>query len=495
MARNAESRIRVAKLKTTIASIKDLKPQELLSALKYLDIQDPTVTQRLPELQTAVVKEAELLNNGVGENHRAVKALRATKLALNAQLAEALETIRRTQATQLDFEEKNLASLEGGFKNATEIDVGLKKQAMPYSDAKTIYIQAKKILQNAEESLSKARMEKSVDIDPVKIRQRAERPLGPDRPKVMKYLALAVAIGLIVGVALAFFVEYLDTSVKTLEDIEKFLQLPVLAVIPKGIPMLIKVPGEHPDTEAYRILRANLEFNKPSPDAKTLTMISAGPGEGKSTTLNNLAFTCAKGGYNVLIVDADLRRPAQHHFFDTDNDLGLADYLQGKASIDAITRTSKIDNLSFIASGHLPSDTSGILNGALITQLISKVRGQYDMIFFDSPPILGVSDGSVLASVVDMVVIVVQHRRFPRNMLQRVKQAVQQVGGATAGVVLNNVDARHDEGYSYYNAYQDYYAPKRSERRAGPTPPPVRRPGAPPPVAVPPNRHDNGAEY
>lgn len=298
------------------------------------------------------------------------------------------------------------------------------------------------------------------------------------------------------GIALAFFVEYLDTSVKTLDDLEKFMQLPVLAIIPRGIPMLIKIPGEHPDTEAYRILRANIEFNKPAPDAKTMTMISAGPGEGKSTTLNNLAFTCAKGGYNVLVVDADLRRPAQHTFFDTDNASGLADFLLGRASVDSITRTTKIDNLSFIPAGQLPDETSGILNAGLINQLIKTVRGQYDLIFFDSPPILGVSDGSVLASVADMVVIVVQHRRFPRAMLQRVKQAVQQVGGAIAGVVLNNVDARHDEGYSSYNAYQDYYAPRRGERRpAAPVAPtPVRRPGVPP-VSVPPDHRGNGADY
>jgi Mrp family chromosome partitioning ATPase len=131
-----------------------------------------------------------------------------------------------------------------------------------------------------------------------------------------------------------------------------------------------------------------------------------------------------------------------------------------------------------------------------MTELIKQVRGQYDLVFFDSPPILGVSDGSVLASVVDMVVIVVQHRRFPRNMLQRVKHAVGQVGGSTAGVVLNNVDTRHDEGYSYYNAYQEYYAPKRGRTTPAPAPvvPPRRVPGEPA-VSVPPSRHDDGADY
>ena len=297
--------------------------------------------------------------------------------------------------------------------------------------------------------------------------------MPPPRPSSSTSWAPCV-IGLIVGVLLAFFIEYLDTSVKTIDDVERFMQTTVLAVIPKGIPMLLKIRGENADAEAYRILRANLEFNLPTPDSKTLTLISAGPGEGKSTTLNNLAFTCAKGGYNVLVVDADLRRPTQHQFFDTENNFGLTDFLLGKATLDAITRTTRIDNLSFIPSGVLPPDAVGILNSQSMTQLIDRVKLMYDLILFDSPPILGVSDGSVLASEMDMTIMVVQHRRFPRAMLQRVKQAVTQVGGSLIGVVLNNVDSRHDDSYSYYNAYKEYYAAPQREaagRGAGPAVP------------------------
>jgi len=126
----------------------------------------------------------------------------------------------------------------------------------------------------------------------------------------------------------------------------------------------------------------------------------------------------------------------------------------------------------------LPEDSVGILNSQRMTDLVRKLKGQYDLVFFDSPPILGVSDGSVLASEVDMTIMVVQHRRFPRAMLQRVKQAVTNVGGRLIGVVINNVDARHDDSYGYYNNYADYYAPRRTE-------PAAPLPGRPPtPVAA-----------
>ena len=179
------------------------------------------------------------------------------------------------------------------------------------------------------------------------------------------------------------------------------------------------------------------------------------------------------------MVDADLRRPSQHLFFDVDNSVGLIDYLQGKTDLEEVIKTTKIDNLSFIPSGQMPDESVGILNSQRMTDLVRKLKTQYDLVFFDSPPILGVSDGSVLASEVDMTIMVVQHRRFPRAMLQRVKQAVVNVGGRLIGVVLNNVDARHDEGYGYYNQHADYYARAKETRRAesqraAPPPPPPR---------------------
>jgi capsular exopolysaccharide synthesis family protein len=403
-------------------------------------------------------------------------------------LNDALEGIRRAQATNLTVAEDTLAALESKLNEVRKGQIDEKTRGSNYAEAKTKYLNAKKILEAAEMRYSTARMERGIDIDPAKIWEKAEPPIGYAKPPVKLYLALAALIGLVVGVGLAFFIEYLDTSVKTLDDVERFLQIPVLAVVPKGVTTLMKEAGDSQHAEAYRILRANVEFNKPGRDANTITLISGGPGEGKSTTLNNLAFTCAKGGYNVLVVDADLRRPTQHRFFDVENNVGLTDYLTGKSTLDQITKTTKIDNLSFIPSGQLPSDAVGILNSQRMTDLMQKLKQQYDLVFFDSPPILGVSDGSVLASEVDMTIMVVQHRRFPRAMLQRVKQAVIQVGGTLIGCVLNNVDTRQDEGYSYYNTYNDYYAPTQEPSRPS-APSKPRRPSAAPAPAAPVGTH------
>src|SRR5207249_3895799 len=152
-------------------------------------------------------------------------------------------------------------------------------------------------------------------------------PSHAARPRVGLNLTLGALVGLVVGLGLAFFIEYLDTSVKTMEDVESLLGLPVLAIIPKNIRLLHKELGDSPDAEAYRILRTNIEFNRKNPQANTISLVSGGPGEGKSTTIANLAFICAQGGYSTLVVDADLRRPVQHQLFDINNAKGLTNYL------------------------------------------------------------------------------------------------------------------------------------------------------------------------
>jgi polysaccharide biosynthesis transport protein len=227
---------------------------------------------------------------------------------------------------------------------------------------------------------------------------------------------------------------------------------------------LYKAPGDTPDAEAYRILRTNIEFNRPNPEANTISLVSGGPGEGKSTTIANLAFICAQGGYSTLIVDADLRRPVQHLLFDFSNEIGLTNYLTTDMDLESVIMPTGVENLSILPSGVLPSDAVGILNSQRMSDTIAELKKRYDIVFFDSPPILGVSDASVIASEVDQTVIVVQHRRFPRAMLSRVKQAILGVGGTVLGVVLNNVDLKHDQNYYYYTNYYGYYQPQDQQR-------------------------------
>ena len=463
-----ETKIRVAELKTMLQQIEKLTPEELTAALRSLNIDDPTVSKVLPLYQDAFAQEAQMINSGLGENHPKLKALHATKDVYFKQLNDQILALRNSYATKLKVNEETLKALEGKLEGSRANFQDGHKKAAKYLEAKNKYIAARHILEGAETRLVTEKMQLQMGFVPGKIWEKAEPALAPSRPNVAAYISLAAVAGLVLGIALAFFIEYLDTSVKALEDVERLLAIPVLAVVPKGVGSLIRSGPDTPDAEAYRIMQTNMEFNKKNPTANTITLVSGGPGEGKSTTLNNLAVTCARGGYRVLIVDADLRRPSQHTFFDLDNSVGLSDILTGEKELEEVAVPTSVANLTFVPSGKLPMDAVGILNSQRMSDFVAKVKTRYDLVFFDSPPILGVSDASILSSEVDLTIMVVQYRRFPRDMLQRVKQAIVQVGGNLLGAVLNAVDTKHDSGYQYYTQYYDYYtapAHQKKERK------------------------------
>lgn len=447
----------VNQLSAELEQIKTMKPDALMSVLHSFNLDNPTVTQVLPLYQSAVAQKALLLNSGLGENHPRVKAIEAQMAVYSRQLKDAAVAIRGTLQTNLQVAQQSLKDLQTQLA-ASKTKLGATKiNSADYVAAKQAYNGAQKLLESARESYQAQSMQKTIQFDPAHIWQNAEPLAIPAKPNVPIYMSVAVLLGLIVGLGLAFFIEYLDTSVKSIEDVEKYLGVPVLAVVPKNVDILLRHTGESPFAEAYRTLRTNIEFNRKNADANTITFISGGAGEGKSTTLNNLAYTCALGGYKTLIVDADLRRPSQHKIFEVDNSFGLTDFLLGNASFDEVIIPTTLDTLSFVASGKLPSDAVGILNSLRMSDLITAAKHQYDMVFFDSPPILGVSDASIISSEVDITIMVIQHRRFPHAMLNHVKQAVQNVGGNLLGVVLNNVDPRHDQAYQYYASYYDYH--------------------------------------
>jgi capsular exopolysaccharide synthesis family protein len=274
-------------------------------------------------------------------------------------------------------------------------------------------------------------------------------------------------VGLVVGVGLAFFIEYLDTSVKTIDDVERMLQSPVLGVIPQNVGYLLEEGAESPHAEAYRVLRTNILFSRKEDTMNSLAVVSAGAGEGKSTTVCNLATTFAQSGQNVLLVDSDLRRPTLHKVLGLHNNLGLTNYLLKQNTLEEVVQATKLPTLHFLSSGKLPSSSLGILSSTQMRALIDELKKKYDFVFFDSPPIMGVSDASILASEVDMTMQVIQYRRYPQPMNIRAKQLIEKVGGNLIGIVLNNINMSQDESYYYYSGYyHDYYA-KNEEDAAG----------------------------
>jgi succinoglycan biosynthesis transport protein ExoP len=461
-----QAKAEIETLRTTIRTMMNLDGDELVKAAVELGIDNPTIIHRYPEYETARLAERALLDSGLGPKHPRVLAARGSMDMLQKMLVEAVESTKKTLGTKMEIAEKNLESVKKTKEGAEEDSLDERTRSIEYLAVRDEYELHKNLLAEMRQRIAMEKVNQSMPRNSIEIHEKAEVSNSPAKPNVNLQLAIGAVLGLIFGIGLAFFLEYLDTSVKTLEDVERYLQVPVLAVIPREVGVLHKQSGMSPDAEAYRILRTNIEFNRKSADANSITIVSGGAGEGKSTTLVNLAYICAQGGYNTLMIDGDLRRPKLHTFFDINNSVGLTNYLTTDLMLEDVILQTPVDNLYFMPSGILPADAAGILNSRRMSELIADVKSRFDLVLIDSPPILGVSDASVLASEVDLTMIVIQHRKLPRSMLVRVKQAIENVGGNLLGVVLNNVDVRSDSQYQYYTSYYTYYSPTNTEPKA-----------------------------
>jgi succinoglycan biosynthesis transport protein ExoP len=453
-------------LESQINSLLRYGSDQLMVYAAGLNLPDNVIKNLLPQFNEAKRALESLKISGLGDRHPTVMAAAEQIAAMKKQLDEGVVNLRATLQAQLEMATDRLQKVEVKKDDSREEAIKRGLDAQDYVDAKRDFETDQQLLQAMRlRQIGKTITDKMVD-ESIVVHEEPQISQIPVSPNVTLNLVLGAVVGMIFGIGIAFFLEYLDTSVKSLEDVERYLQVPVLAVIPKDVGILHKQSGMSPDAEAYRILRTNIEFNRKNPEDNAITVVSGGAGEGKSTTLVNLAYICAQGGYTTLMIDADLRRPRLHTFFDINNSVGLTNYLTTELMLEDVILQTPVDNLYFMPSGILPADAAGILNSRRMSELIQDVKQRFDLVLVDSPPILGVSDASVLASEVDLTMIVVQHRKLPRNMLLRVKQAVENVGGNVIGVVLNNVDVRSDSQYQYYTSYYTYYAP--AEAQIGP---------------------------
>lgn len=435
---------------------------------------DQLLSQLLDQLNQAEQRLATLIKD-YGEQHPDVQRAAALLTSITAQVDDRLEGIITGLQTRVNSLKARLDEIAGEVERAKKVDMEMARKTRPYFEAKRELEKQQQIRDTLNLKITQETIDQAIPkSSTVRIIDPAEEGYAPVRPNKPLNITLGLIVGLIAGIGLAFFIEYLDTSVKTLDDVERALQAPVLGVIPQNVGSLLEEGPESPHAEAYRVLRSNMLFTKKDGKFNTMCVISAGAGEGKSTTLFNLAVTFAQNGQRAIVVDSDLRRPSMHKRFKVSNAIGLTNYLQRQNTLEEVIQTSSLPTLDFLPSGKLPSSSMGILNSVQMKALIHELKRRYDFVFFDSPPILGVSDASILASEVDMTLLVVQYRKYPQAMTLRAKQMVEKVGGNLIGVVLNNINMAHDSYYYYYSGfYSNYYAPREESQTALPAPRPA----------------------
>ena len=464
-----EGEAEYVKQKTLLEQLQSLDLTNLIQTIPTIGAQDKQLDEYLSAL-ALVDQKLISLQKELGPEHTEVRKALAQQDDLKEKIRDRALGIMSGLQARVTATGRSLEALSNEVAKAQDSDVEQANKSRPYFEAKRDWEELVRFSQILQTKIAMEKTDLQLPKNSVvEIIDTAKPGLRPVRPNKPLNIALGIIIGLVVGVGLAFFIEYLDTSVKTIDDVEKALGSPVLGVIPQNVGVLLHEGAESPHAEAYRVLRTNLLFSRKDDKLNTVAVVSAGAGEGKSTTVFNLAAVFAQSGQRVIVVDSDLRRPTLHKMLRVTNNIGLTNYLLKQNVLEEVIQTTSLPTLDFMASGKLPSSSLGILSSAQMRDLIHELKQHYDFVFFDSPPVMGVSDASILASEVDMTVQVIQYRRYPQPMNIRAKQMIEKVGGNLAGIVLNNINMSQDESYYYYSGYyHEYYSRNEDETESSP---------------------------
>jgi capsular exopolysaccharide synthesis family protein len=432
----------------------DEKRRDLMTAM----LQGSQSLYDLRRLQKQQEIELSRLRGKFGKQNEEIKRLKVTISRLKESIDNEIEGVlhslrielksRASEKRELDTKiaqiEKELFEKE---RNRTEYE---RRQRQIMSRRNIIdQLLAKKMMEDVRRSIPASR---------VTVTELAVPPNGPSRPRRLMNVLIGVVVGLTVGTSLAYFIEYLDTSVKTIDDLERSLSMPILGVIPQRVKLLTEVTHKSPAYEAYRMLWTNIEFARQDSKLRTVLITSGGVGEGKTTSLVNLGIVAAREGNRVLIIDSDFRRPRVHKLLGVSNHEGLTDVLMRNADPDRVAVPTQVPGLSVLPSGKLPPSAMGLLNSRNMRECIEHLHDKYDIILFDSPPVIGVSDASVLAGLVDRIVLVVEYRKYPKTVATRAKKILENVGGRILGGVINNLNIVKEDYYYYSQVYHYFQA-------------------------------------
>ena len=458
--------------------VRAVRPKEFPEILrnpliKELETNLATLRQQQAKLQASFKEgwpQLDQLNSQIEEAERQLKvqwenAVRSAEGAYRAAMRQ--ESLLR-QALDSQKRESDLYN-----QNSIQYSI-LKRQA----DAD------KQMYDGMLQSMNEAGVSASLQSNNIHILDSAEVPEKPHWPRPLLNLALAFAVGSLIGVGLAFFVEHLDRSIRTLDDIDRYLKLPSLGIIPRHTKpslaannkLLASRNASDPksvnsqksvewiachdtgsvSTEAYRNLRTSilLSAHKGNPP-RSLLVTSSQKGEGKTTTAINMAIALAQTGAKVMLLDCDMRNPNVHKALNLRNDAGMSTFLSGNADLSSLIQVSSIPNLSVVPSGPIPPNPAELVGSPHMQEGLLLLQSLVHYVVIDTPPVLAVADARILGTVADGVIMVVKAGTTSKDAVRHTKQLLEEINARILGILLNNVDL-HSAGYSRYSYYYGY---------------------------------------
>ncbi|MBL8205226.1 MAG: polysaccharide biosynthesis tyrosine autokinase [Blastocatellia bacterium] len=437
----------------------------------------------LNDLQT---KQSQL-ETKFGPDNWQIQEVKNQIVTTQSQIKDATKALEEKFKSDFERASREVNQIKAGRDNAKAKAVVENQSDIKLNTLKENVESKQRTLNVLRDQAQQAEMKLKETVSNIRIYEPAQVPTLPAGPRRLLAVLLAFFLSTAAAVGLAFFLEYLDNTIKTVEDVERYAQLPALGVIPaiatstslrklptkaeqealsensNGLTLpgaslatqLMTLDNQSTVAEAYRALRTSVLLSSAGHPPKTILVTSGRPGEGKTTTAINTAISLAQLGASVLIIDCDLRRPKVHKVFGISHVHGLSTYLSRDVELDTMIHTLPIPNLYLLPCGPTPPNPAELVSSEKMREMLITLSKQYDHIILDSPPLINVTDPVILSTMVDGVIMVVHAGKSTRDVVRRASQELTGVGAKVFGVVLNNVNLQR-EGYDEYY-YQRYY--------------------------------------
>lgn len=433
---------------------------------------DTTYTEFVGNLTVTAIRDTQLIKltmRGTNPEQAADSAneiisvfIRQEEQLQSSRYAESIENLQ----DQIALIEKDIETSQRDIARLSNLKRRTTEQQAEYDRLQLMLTQYRTNYSSVLQSLEEIRLTETQSTDNLVVVEPAVATFEPVAPRPLVNTMLATIVGAMLATMAVFLKEYLDDTIRSSDEVEHLTETLVLASIGRFNDTKAAKGETTPIAEAYRLLRANIDFSLLDRPLHTLVVTSSSPKEGKSTTVANLAIAIVQTGRSVVIVDTDLRRPMQHTFFGLSNEQGITNALLDRESpVDSYILPTEIENLSVLPSGPIPSNPAEMLGSQRMLQLVDALKELFDVVVFDSPPLLAVVDANMLARFCDATLLIVLAAKTRASALVRAKEQLEQTGARLVGTVLNQVTKDHG-GYYGYN-YHYYYSSSDSDKPGG----------------------------
>lgn len=410
--------------------------------------------------------EVKNMSDKYGEKHpdmiRHVAEMKEMESSITAEVSKIIESVKTDYIVALAKEK----ILSQDMKDQTEIALNLNRDAIAYDTLQREAESEREMYVKLLKRMKETGITGDLGVSNIRIVDPAETPRYPIKPNKKKNIIFAVLMGMALGVGLAFFLEYLDNTVKSADDVEKYLRTTLLGVLEKvkipknqkqvSLEIIAHLMPKSTFAESMRNVRTSIMLSSTDNPKKSLLVTSTHPGEGKTFVASNLAIIIAKTGKKTLLVDADFRKPRVHKVFNIETLPGLSNYFIGESDLESTIKPTTIPNLSIVTCGLIPPNPSEMLGSHSMEAFCSNVLERFDTVIFDTPPALTVTDAIVLSNIVNGIIYVIKSGEVTKEMARRAVMQLQGGKSELLGVVMNNVDVSKGSYYHYYSHYYQY---------------------------------------